>query len=167
MAVMFPARIYTVQFDNVAVTVASDFFELNPAADKPIAVIGAVVGQTNRVGDANEDMLRWSILRLTGGTLTSGSGGTAPTPAAVTPGDAAAGFTSEANNTTQGSTTGTTTTLHADTFNTRVGLQYQPQPEQLAVGIDSAGTGVLIMRLLEAPSASTTMSGTIWVAEAG
>lgn len=160
-------RIYTVSFDNVAVTVAQDFFELNPAADKPIRIIGVVVGQTNRVGDANEDMLRWSIVRMTGATLTSGSGGSAPTPAAVNFGDGAAGFTAEANNTTQATTSGTTTTCHADCFNTRVGLQYFPIPEMQVNGIDSGGNGVLLVRLLEAPSASTTFSGTVYVEELG
>lgn len=158
-------RIYTVVFDNVAVTAAQDLFELNPAADKPIRIIGLVCGQTNRVGDANEDMLRWSIVRMTGGTLTSGSGGTAPTPTAVNPGDGAAGFTAEANNTTQASTTGTTVTAHVDTFNTRVGLQYFPIPEMQISGIDSSATGILVVRLLEAPSASTTFSATVWVEE--
>jgi hypothetical protein len=160
-------RKYTVSFDNVAVTVASDFFELNPAADKPIYITGLVIGQTNRTGDANEDLLRWSIVRMTGGTLTSGTGGTAPTPATVAIGEAAAGFTAEVNNTTQASTTGTTTTLHADVFNTRVGLQYFPLPDDQPSGIDSAGTGILVVRLLEAPGASTTMSGTVYVEEMG
>lgn len=160
-------RLYTVVFDNVAVTVAQDFFELNPAADKPIRILAIYVGQTNRVGDANEDMLRWSIVRMTGGTLTSGSGGTAPTPGALNPGDPASSFSAEANNTTQASTTGTTTTLHADTFNTRVGLQYLATPEMWPVGIDSSATGILVVRLLEAPGASTTFSGTVYVEEIG
>ncbi len=158
-------RIYTALFDNVAVTAASDLFELNPAVDKPIRIVGLIVGQTNKVGDAGEDMLRWSIVRMSGGTLTSGSGGTTPTPSAINPGDPAASFTSEANNTSQASTTGTTTTVHADTFNIRVGLQYFPLPEMQVCAIDSAGTGVLIVRLLEAPLVSTTFSGTVYVEE--
>lgn len=160
-------RLYTVIFDNVAVTTAVDFFELNPAADKPIRILGIMVGQTNRVGDANEDMLRWSIVRMTGSTLTSGSGGSTPTPQALNPGDPAASFTAEANNTTQASTTGTTSTLHADTFNTRTGLQFIPTPEMWPVGIDSSATGILVVRLLEAPGASTTFTGTVYVEEVG
>jgi hypothetical protein len=160
-------RQYTVIFDNVAVTAAADFFELNPAADKPIQLIGLDIGQTNRVGDANEDLLRWSIIRMSGGTLTSGSGGTAPTPQALNPTDTAAGFTSEVNNTTQASTTGTTSTQWASTFNTRIGLLWTPTPEQYVMAVDSAGTGALIVRLLEAPGASTTFSGTAVVQELG
>jgi hypothetical protein len=160
-------RIYSVIFDNVAVTTAVDYFELNPAADKPLRILAVDVGQTNRTGDANEDMLRWSIVRMTGATLTSGSGGTTPTPVAVNPGDPAASFTAKANNTTAASTTGTTSTVHASTFNTRVGLLWVPTPEMWPVGIDSAATGVILVRLLEAPGASTTFSGTVYVEEIG
>ena len=160
-------RIYSVIFDNVAVTVASDFFELNPAADKPIRLLALDIGQTNRVGDANEDMLRWSINRFTGATLTSGSGGSAPTPQPLNFGDAAAGFTAEVNNTTVATTSGTNTTLHVSTFNTRVGLLWVPPPECLGMALDSSTHGVLLVRLLEAPSASTTMSGTAYVEELG
>ncbi len=160
-------RVYSVVFDNVAVTVASDFFELNPAADKPIRLLALDIGQTNRTGDANEDMLRWSIVGMTGGVLTSGTGGTAPTPQLLNPADAAAGFTAEVNNTTVATTTGTASTKHASCFNTRVGLLWVPPPECLVQMIDSAGTGALLVRLLEAPSASTTLSGTAYVEELG
>jgi hypothetical protein len=160
-------RMYTVVFDNVAATVAQDLFVVNPAVDKPCRILGVVLGQTNRTGDANEDMLRWSIIRMTGATFTTGSGGTAPTPGAVNFGDGAAGFTARVNDTTVATTTGTSTTLHVDCFNTRVGLQYYPLPEMQHGGIDSGGNGVLIVRLLEAPSASTTFSGTAYVEELG
>jgi hypothetical protein len=160
-------RVYSVVFDNVAVTVASDFFELNPAADKPIRLLALDIGQTNRTGDANEDMLRWSINRFAGGVLTSGTGGTAPTPAPLNPGDPAASFTAEVNNTTVATTTGTNTTLHASCFNTRVGLLWVPPPECLALAPDASALGILLVRLLEAPSASTTMSGTAYIEELG
>lgn len=160
-------RIYTVTFDNTAVTTAVDLFELNPAADKPVRILSIDVGQTNKTGDANEDMIRWSIVRMTGGTLTSGSGGSSPTPVAANPGDPAASFTAKTLSTTQASTTGTAATIHVSTFNTRVGLVWMPTPEMWPVGIDSSATGVLLVRTLEAPAASTTFSGTVWVEEIG
>ncbi len=160
-------RVYSCVFDNVAVTVTSDFFELNPAADKPIRLLALDIGQTNRTGDANEDMLRWSLVRMTGATLTSGTGGTTPTPQPLNPGDVAFSGTAKANTTTPATTTGTTTQLHNSCFNTRVGLLWVPPPETLGLGIDSAGTGVLLVRLLEAPSASTTFSGTCYIEELG
>jgi hypothetical protein len=160
-------RIYSVQFDNVAITTTADFFELDPGADKQIRILSIDIGQTNRTGDANEDMLRWAIARFTGATITSGSGGTTPTPAPLNPGDVAATFTAEAANTTAATTSGTNTVLHVSTFNTRVGLLWVPPPECLAMAADTAGNGKLLVRLLEAPSASTTFSGTCYVEELG
>lgn len=164
---MSSARRYSVAFDNVAVTTTCDFFELNPAADKPISIVSIEIGQTNRTGDANEDLLRWSIRRFTGATITSGSGGSAPTPATVGATDGAAGFTAEAANTTIASTSGTNTLLYAATFNTRVGLLWIPTPEMQFEAVDNGGNCILIIRLEEAPAASTTFSGTIIVREEG
>jgi hypothetical protein len=160
-------RIYTVQFDNVAITTTADLFDLDPAADKPIRILALDIGQTNRTGDANEDMIRWSVRRFTGATITVGTGGTAPTPSAVNFGDSTAGFTARVTDTTIATTTGTNTLLHASTFNTRVGLLWVPPPECLPMGLDNAGAGKLIVRLEEAPSASTMFSGTCYVEELG
>jgi hypothetical protein len=167
VGIEIPGRVYTVAWDNVALSAAADFLELDPAVDKPIFILGLVIGQTNRVGDAQEDELRWSIVRFTGATITSGSGGTTPTPAPVNPTDNAAGFTAEANNTTVASTTGTATTLHADVFNTRSGLFYKPAPEERVGAVDNSGNGKLLVRLLEAPAAATNFSGTATIFEAG
>lgn len=163
---MAQGRVYTVIFDNVAVTAAQDFFALRPAAGKPIRLLAIDIGQTNRVGDANEDMLRWEIKVFTGATLTAGTGGTAPTPQVVHATDQAAGFTSRVNDTTRASTTGTTSVKHASTFNTRVGLLWVPPPEVLIECADSTN-GDLIVGTAEAVSASTTMSGTAYVEELG
>ena len=158
---------YSVSFQAAAITTTADFFELNPAADKPIRLLAIDVGQQNRTGDANEDMVQWSIRRFTGATITSGSGGSAPTPSALNFGDAAAGFTAEAANTTIATTSGTNTLLHASAFNTRVGLLWVPPPETVPLGLDNGGNGVLIVRLEEAPSSSTTFSGVCYVEELG
>jgi hypothetical protein len=160
-------RIYTVPFDNVAVTTTADLFDLDPAVDKPIRILSIDVGQTNRTGDANEDMVRWSIRRFTGATITVGSGGTAPTPTPVNVGDGAAAFTARVTDTTIATTTGTNTLVHASTFNTRVGLLWVPPPECLVLAADTTGNCKLIVRLEEAPSASTTFSGTCYVEELG
>lgn len=160
-------RTYSVIFDNVAFTAAGDFFEFDPAVDKPIQLIGLDIGQTNRAGDANEDLLRWSIVRFTGATITSGSGGTTPTPSVVSGTDQAAGFTAEAANTTAATTSGTSTTLHASTFNTRTGLLWLPPMELWVEAVDTSGNCKLLVRMLEAPVASTSFSGTAYVRETG
>lgn len=160
-------RIYTVPFAGVAITTTADLFTLDPAADKPVRILSIDVGQQNRTGDANEDMVQWSIRRFTGATITAGSGGTAPTPVPVNPGDVAASFTARVTDTTVATTSGTNTLVAASAFNTRVGLLWVPPPECLVLAADTSGNCKLIVRLEEAPSASTTFSGTAYVEELG
>ena len=71
------ARIYTVQFDNVSVSAAQDLFEITPADDKPVDIVGLFLSQTGvaDVGDAAEELLPVQIIR---GFTTSGSAGSAP-----------------------------------------------------------------------------------------
>lgn len=153
-------RVYTVQFENVTVSAAQDFFEITPADDKPVKLKGLVLSQSSDVGDAAEELLRISIIR---GHATSGSGGTAPTPAPLDPVDTAAGFTAEANNTTIAST-GTAVTLHSEQFNIRSGYQiwWPPGCEPRA----SQAQTTIVVRLLAAPADALSMSGTLYVEEA-
>ncbi len=72
-------RIYLVPFENVTCTSSQDFWEIQPADDKPIRILGwnlSNVGGTADAGDAQEEFLRMSIVR---GHTSSGSGGTSPT----------------------------------------------------------------------------------------
>src|SRR5689334_2124266 len=113
------ARAYSVQFEAVAVSAAVDFFELTPADDKPVKIIGLFLSQSSDAGDAQDELLRYQVIR---GHTTSGSGGASPTPVPLgSSAGAAAGFAAETNNTTIASS-GTTTLLHSDTFNVRAGL---------------------------------------------
>lgn len=155
------ARIYTVAFSAVAVTVAVDVFEIRPADDKPVEIIGLFIGQSSDVGDAADEMLGYSVIR---GFTTSGSGGATPTPTPVDRSGAAAGFSAETNNTTA-ATTGTTTTMHADTFNIRAGEKLWV-PEGCWWEASQADTSIIV-RLAAAPADSLTMSGTLYVREQG
>lgn len=153
-------RMYAVTFENVAVTAAQDFFEISPADDKPVLIHAIYLSQSTDVGDAAEEMLRVTIKR---GHTTSGSGGSAPTPAPLgSSAGAAAGFTAEVNNTTIASA-GTAVDLHAETFNIRAGLVYIPTPEARP-GASQANT-TLVVRLMAAPADSLSMSGTMIVEE--
>lgn len=156
-------RIYTVVFSAVSVSASQDFFELTPADDKPIEIVGLTLCQVGNsdVGDAAEEMLRFDIIR---GHATSGSGGSAPTPRPVKRSAAAAGFTAEVNNTTIASA-GTGVTLHSDSFNVRAGyINWWP------VGTEpdaSQGDTTIVVRLPTAPADAITLSGTIYVRELG
>jgi hypothetical protein len=153
------SRIYTVEFEAVAVTAQVDFFEITPADDKPCRILALFLSQSSDVGDAAEEILRYRIIR---GHTTSGSGGAAPTPVVLGPIEAAAGFTAETNNTTIASV-GTVTNLHSDAFNIRAGLQLVLTPE-MQWGVSQANT-TIVVRLMAAPADSLTMSGTIYVEE--
>ena len=114
-------RIYSVVMASVAITNANgdvDWFEVLPADDKPVKLRGFIIGQTSEVGDAAEESLRFRVLRMAA-TVTSGSGGTTPTPAPVDSADAAAGFTVECNNTTVATTSGATVVCSEFAWNER------------------------------------------------
>lgn len=154
-------RVYTVEFSSAALTTSADFFEISPADDKPVQLLGVFIGQSTELGDAAEEQLRWSVIR---GFTTSGSGGTTPTPRPLNPSDAAAGFTCEAANTTVANT-GTTNTLHRDVFNVRAGLAHWWTPETYP-GASQANT-TIVVRLESTPADSITFDGTLYVAELG
>ena len=152
-------RVYSVNFENVAVTAAQDFFEISPADDKPVKLLGLFLSQSTELGDAAEEMLRVQILR---GHSTVGSGGSAQTPVPVDPNDPAAGFAAKVN-TTIASAAGTGVIIHSDTFNVRAGLQLFWTPETAPIA--RQGDTTIVVRLLANPADSITMGGTLYVEE--
>lgn len=112
-------RIYTV---SVSVTVTNaggdcDLLELLPADDKPCYLRGFSLSQTSEVGDAAEEGLRISIIRLPA-TVTSGNG-TSTTGQPLDSADAAAGFTAETFGATVATTSGSAITLAEFGWNIR------------------------------------------------
>jgi hypothetical protein len=152
-------RIYAVTFEGTAVTAQVDFFELAPADDKPVRLLGLMLSQSSDLGDAAEEILRLKVIR---GHATSGSGGSSATPRPVNTNDAAAGSTAETLNTTIAST-GTAVDLLADTFNIRSGYQLWWTPETAPMASQADGT--IVVRLMAAPADSLTMSGTLYFEE--
>lgn len=150
---------YTLVFDNISTTTATDFFEIDAAAEEPVEIFGLFVSQNGvgDVGDAAEELLRYSIVR---GNTTSG-GGTSTTPQPLTIGDEAASFAGEV---TTGSSAvasaGTGVTLHEDAFNVRAGLQLWFPPEARP---STSGTALLCVRLLGAPADAITLSGCCYI----
>lgn len=151
-------RIYTVVFSAVAVSAAQDLFEITPADDKPIEIVGIELGQSSDAGDAMDELLQISIIR---GHTTSGSGGSAPTPTPMSPAESAAGFTAEVNNTTV-ATTGTTTALTTTCWNVRAGY-IQWFPEGMRPTATQGNTTIVVRQT--APADAITMSGTLYVRE--
>ena len=154
-------RVYTVEFEGIAVTAAVDFFQLTPTDDKPIEVLGLFLGQSSDVGDAASEILRYRVIR---GHATTGSGGAAPVPRPLNRSGVAAGFTALTNNTTI-ATVGTPLNLHSDTFHIANGEKLW-LPEGCEWEASQADT-TLVVRLMAAPTDSLTMSGTMYVREQG
>lgn len=99
------ARVYSVNFDNVAVTAAQDLIQVKGAAGKMLRILRQWVTATDTSVPTSQ-MIRGRS-RFLPATVTDGSGGSTPTPQKLDAGDAAASFTALANNTTQATTTGT------------------------------------------------------------
>jgi hypothetical protein len=152
-------RRYSATFDNIAVTAVQDIFEIATPATTGCTLLGLFLGQTTRQGDAQAEMLRWLVIR---GHTTTGSGGATITAAAgLSPGVGVWSSTVKRNNTTA-ATAGTPQTLHADCFNVQAGIQFWWTPE---TALEVAPSSRIVINLPEAPSASMTMSGTIYFEE--
>jgi hypothetical protein len=152
--------IYTVVFDQQTIAAASgdyDFFELDAAAEKPIEIVALSIANKSEVGDVQEEMVAYSIVR--GNTTTSN--GTSTTPRALDASDGAASFTAKVVGSTP-ATAGTAVTLVADTFNIRANLM-MIYPELMRP--KTQGADLLCVRLLTALADDATMSGTVWVRE--
>lgn len=155
-------RAFTVSFENTSVTNANgthDLFEITPADDRPVTVIGLFLSQSTELAEAEEEQLRISVIR---GHTTSGTGGTATTPRPLDPRSSAAGFTAETVNTTVASA-GTTVTLHSETWNVRAGYGLW-LPDGLGWKVDQGQT-TLVVRLMAAVTDNLSMSGTLYAVE--
>jgi hypothetical protein len=156
-------RYYAVAFSAVAVSAAQDLFELtapaNGAARIRLHEIRLI--QTSDVASADSEVLRVTVKRGTSAT-TSGSGGSAPTPAPLESGDPAATFAAEVNNTTQMSG-GTITVLLEGGFNVLGEYVWGPAipPDRKP----SAVNGERLVVSLTAPADALTMSGSVIVEE--
>lgn len=152
--------IYTVQFNDVAITAAQDLFEIVAASGKPLVLLGYGLSQKTDVGDAAEEIL---TLLFKSGQTTSGSGGSSPTPVNQDTSGGAASFTAEANNTTKASA-GTIVTHFPDAWNVRQPLRViLAEPEQIMIAAGRRAT----LELLNAPADSLTVNGYLLVQEIG
>lgn len=153
-------RLYTVQFNAVAVTAQQDFFEVVAPADAAVIVHDISLTQVSEVGDAAEEGL---ALLLKSGSTTSGSGGTAPTAIPISLGDAAFGGTVEVNNTTKASV-GTIVTHAAWSWNIRMPFEKVFTPETRPVLSPSRRA---TLELATTPADSITVSGWMTIEEIG
>lgn len=152
--------VYTVSFDQQTIAAASgdyDFIELDAAAEKPIEIVAVDISNKSEIGDAQEEMVAYSIVR---GNTTTGNG-SATTARPLDASDGAASFSAKTVSSTPASV-GTAVNLLVGTFNIRAGLQYIFPPEMRP---KTQGADLLCVRLLTALADDATLSGTVWVRE--
>jgi len=155
-------RAYTVTIVGGTYTNAGgdfDIFELTPADDKPIEIVGLEIVTTSEVAEAQEE---WIALQIIRGFTSSGSGGSAPTPVPLDPIDTAAGFTAEVMNSTV-ATTGTTTTPWSSGFNERAGIE-KWWPQSFGPQASQANT-TIVVRGSSTVADDVTISATLYVLE--
>lgn len=157
-------RIYTVVFQGTVTNAGGDqdLIEIAPADDKPIKLLGFSLAQISEVGDAAEEGLRVSVLRMTA-TVTSGSGGSAPTPTPMDSADAACGAAVEVNNTTVATTSGSTLQVVELGWNVRnspFDFWFPP-----GCAPKAKGTEYLFVRLQTTPADDFTGCFTFWIEE--
>jgi hypothetical protein len=152
--------LYSVTFASVATTAQVDFFEYTAPADAIVIVHSVELTQSSDQGDAAAEGL--AILHKRGATV-SGSGGSAPTPAPLEFGFAAAGGSAETNNTTKANT-GTIVTLRASNWVIQQTYLWLPTPELRHVLSPSQRYTV---ELGTTPADSLTVSGEMIVEEIG
>jgi hypothetical protein len=156
------ARMYSVAFAATTVANSSgdvDLFEISPADDKPVEIVGLILATTSELAEAQEEWIAYQILR---GHTTSGSGGSSATPAVLNSIDTAAGFAAEVLNTTIASTT-TPIICHAGAFQVRAGEQIW-WPEGCGPAASQANT-TIVVRQMAAVTDDVTMTGTLYVRE--
>lgn len=158
-------RIYSVVHQGTITNAGgdSDLLELTPADDKPVKLRGLVLSQISEVGDAAEEGLRISIIRLPA-TVTSGSGGSTPTPAPMDSANAAAGATTETNNTTVATTSGSAVTLMELGWNIRNSPYETWFPDDEFCPKVKQGEA-LVVRMQTTPADDFTGCFTFWIEE--
>jgi hypothetical protein len=158
------SRIYTVSYQGTVTNAGgnADLLEILPADDKPIKLRGFLLSQISEVGDAAEEGLRISIVRL-GATVTTGNG-TATTGIPTDSSDAAAGFTAECNGATVGTTSGTTVVLAEMGWNVRNSPYEWWAPDANYAPKAKQGEG-LFVRMETTPADDFTGLFTFWIEE--
>lgn len=153
-------RTYNVSFEQVTVSAAQDLVQIKGAAGKSVRILEVNISEIDS-SPAPAQMLSLRC-RFLPATVTDGSGGSAPTPRPMDPGDAAASFTALANNTAKATTSGTAAVLREDGCHIFSGYQY-PFPRPPVVGPSES----FVFELLSTVVGGVKLSGSVTVEEMG
>ena len=147
------ARIYSVSFSDVAVSVAQDLFQIE-AVTNPVIIHAVYLSQNSDTGDAAAENLTILIKRVTD-VLTN-----VTAEVNLDKADTAALADLNVNDTTA-LTTGAET-IHAECWNIAMPFVYLPTPELRPI---VPAADVITVNLPTAPTDPLTMSGTLYFEE--
>lgn len=155
-------RIYTVVFENVAISAAQDLFQIKGAAGKLAKIRRVTLGMTNTtLQTAQALQIRGRFLPA---TVTDGSAGTTPAFKPQDPGDAAASVTAMANNTSKATTSGTAVTLFERGVHNFSGDDWPfPVGTEPIIGPSES----FVYELLSTVTGTCNFSGTLMIEEMG
>ena len=157
MSISGKGGMYTVAFEDIAITTAVDLFSVTVPAGKQYVIHEARVAQTTDAGASEAEQLQFKVKRFWNGQ-TAGSGGTAAVPTSLHGRDRrkTAPASWRTNDTTQ--TSGSNSALlYVTSEDVQVGLSYIPKRESEPIVI----AGETFVITLDAPADSITTSGVV------
>lgn len=141
----------------------ADLMEIRPADDKPVRLVGLILGQTSEVADAAEEIIHVQILRLPA-TFTTGNGSAATITATKRRDVGANSFAAEFNGATVATTSGTIAYLEEFAWNMRAG-PLEKYWDALAAQYDAVEGEGLIIRCVSTVADDVTFTITVIVEE--
>jgi len=155
-------RLYQIPIPFAATAAQIDLFELTAASDKPCKIHEIYIAQSSEFSDAQEEQLTLK-LKVAFGSVTSGSGGSTPTPQPIVRNDAASGLTAEVNNTTK-LVVGTGTIVDERLYSWNVRMEFHkiftPETRPHIMGGEKK-----VLELTTTPGDSVTIGGHVIVEE--
>lgn len=149
---MSSGRVYTVGFQDVAITALQDMVEILVPTAGVIEILRVEVAQKSDYGDAQAEGASWRLVRATGA---SGTGGSAATPAQHCHGDAASTCTCETNNTSLATTR---VAIIPRAFSVQAGDIWVPTPSEV---IRVKAAHFFCVELIANPADSLTVSAAV------
>jgi hypothetical protein len=152
-------RRYKVLFEGVAVSAPQDLVTIIGATAKAVRVLRQWCGFTDTTLPTAQGLQYRG--RFLPSTVTTGSGGTTPTPSKVDQGDAAATFTAHANDTSKATTSGTAVIVE------EAGLHIYSGYDVPLGGVPVMANQAYVFELLSTVPGTVHLSGGVEVEEIG
>lgn len=150
---------YSTAFDQWSTAAPMDLWEIVPVDERPIRIIGLILGQTSDEGDAEAEILRLQFYRS---HVTSGSGGSTASTAGLNT-DVASGITTVEYGNSVLATGGSPALLYSDVVHNQIGkeLWFPPEAQIQLVHPEAR----LVVRMPDTPNDVMAWSSTLFFEE--